>query len=180
MTIADTSSALADGAATVDAETYHRICQFLYRESRLLDNREFERWADLFTDDSRYIIPVRLNRDGGADWESKSRSFDDTKQTLKIRVDRLGTEYAWSEQPPSRVRHYITNVEVERTDVENEVVARSNELIYRSRGDSTENDLLSAQRVDTLRETSTGWRIAHRWVALDQCTLSAHNLSMFF
>ncbi|MBY3793755.1 hypothetical protein HQP42_15315 [Rhodococcus fascians] len=56
----------------------------------------------------------------------------------------------------------------------------ANELIYRSRGNSTNIDLLSAQRKDTLRMTPGGWRIARRWTALDQSTLSAHNLSMFF
>lgn len=164
----------------VDAATYHSVVQFLYAESRLLDNRHFDSWVELFTDDARYIVPVRLNREDGADWESRSKAFDDTRQTLEIRVNRLNCEYAWAEQPPSRVRHYISNIEVGQSAIPTEVTVLANELIYRSRGNSTNIDLLSAQRKDTLRMTPDGWRIARRWTALDQSTLSAHNLSMFF
>ncbi len=166
--------------ALIPLETHYQIEQFLYRESRLLDERRFDEWIELFTDDCRYVMPVRLNREDGAAWESHSKSFDDTRQTLAIRVRRLSTEYAWAEQPPSRVRHFITNLITETTQDPAELTARSNELVYRSRGDSTEVNIISAQRVDRLRRTDAGWRIAHRWIALDQSTLSTHNLSMFF
>ncbi|WP_081282605.1 3-phenylpropionate/cinnamic acid dioxygenase subunit beta [Mycobacterium asiaticum] len=166
--------------ATVPMDTHYEVAQFLYREAQLLDERRFKEWIELFTEDARYVMPVRLNREDGAAWESHSKSFDDTRQTLAIRVNRLSTEYAWAEQPPSRVRHFITNLTTEMTPDPTELVARSNELIYRSRGDATEYNIISAQRVDRLRRTDVGWRIAHRWVALDQSTLSTHNLSMFF
>lgn len=175
-----TTVASSSLTASVPLETHYEIEQFVYREAKLLDDRRFGEWIALFTEDSRYVVPVRLNREDGADWESHSKAFDDTRQTLAIRVDRLGTEYAWSEQPPSRVRHFITNVITEPTEDPAEFIVRSNELVYRSRGDVTASDLLSAQRVDRLRRTEGGWRIAHRWVALDQSTLSVHNLSMFF
>lgn len=38
------------------------IEQFLYREARLLDDRQFQEWLDLLTDDIRYWMPVRSNR----------------------------------------------------------------------------------------------------------------------
>ena len=31
---------------------------FLYMEARLLDNRQFEEWMDLFTDDALYWVPA--------------------------------------------------------------------------------------------------------------------------
>ncbi|OBH52897.1 hypothetical protein A5686_09555 [Mycobacterium sp. E2479] len=166
--------------AIIPMETHYEIEQFLYREARLLDERRFGEWIELFAEDARYVMPVRLNREDGAAWESHSKSFDDTRQTLAIRVNRLSTEYAWAEQPPSRVRHFITNVITETTPESGELIARSNELIYRSRGDVTDFNIISAQRVDRVRRADAGWKIAHRWVALDQSTLSTHNLSMFF
>ena len=48
----------------VDSDTYRAIEQFLYKESRLLDNREFESWLDLWADDCRYLVPVRRNLTG--------------------------------------------------------------------------------------------------------------------
>jgi 3-phenylpropionate/cinnamic acid dioxygenase small subunit len=166
--------------AVIPLETHYQIEQFLYREARLLDERRFKEWIELFTEDSRYVMPLRLNREDGAAWESHSKSFDDTRQTLAIRVERLSTDYAWAEQPPSRVRHFITNLITETTANPTELIARCNELIYRSRGDVTDVNIISGQRVDRLRRTEAGWRIAHRWVALDQSTLATHNLSMFF
>jgi 3-phenylpropionate/cinnamic acid dioxygenase small subunit len=36
--------------------------QFLYPEARLLDERRFHEWLELFTDDSRYWMGGRSNR----------------------------------------------------------------------------------------------------------------------
>lgn len=165
---------------TVSLETEQRVRQFLHFESRLLDERMFTQWVDLFTDDATYEMPVRVNREDGADALSKSRAFDDTKQTLTIRIERLHTEFAWSEQPPSRVRHFVSNVMIAPGPAADEFDVVSNVLVYRSRGDSVDYDLLSLQRIDRLRETVHGLRILRRVVALDQTTVGAHNLSMFF
>jgi 3-phenylpropionate/cinnamic acid dioxygenase small subunit len=165
----------------VDLETRISIEDFLYAEARLLDERRFEEWVELFADDGRYEIPVRVTRENGAEWElaPTARIFDDTKQTLEIRVRRLRTDFAWAEQPPSRTRHFVTNVIVEATSEATEYLAVSNMLVYRSRGESTVADLISAQRRDRLRRTDDGWRFVHRWAALDQSNVNAHNLSIF-
>ena len=39
--------------------------------------------------------------------------LDESKKTLAGRVARLETGMAWAEDPPSRTRHLITNIEVE-------------------------------------------------------------------
>ena len=46
----------------MDEATMREIEQFLYREARLLDQREFHQWLDLFTDDLRYWMPMKNNR----------------------------------------------------------------------------------------------------------------------
>ena len=43
--------------ADVPAEAYHRIAQFLYREARLLDERRYDDWQSLWTDDGMYWMP---------------------------------------------------------------------------------------------------------------------------
>lgn len=180
------SSPLADEATSpgfapaVSAQVQHEVEYFLYQESRLLDERRYQEWVTLFSDDSTYVIPVQLNREDDTEWEARSRAFDDTKRTLQIRIDRLGTEYAWAERPPSRVRHFVTNVIVERTTDPDLFTTHSNELIYRNRGDETRYDLISAHRVDQLRRGLEGWQICGRRVSVDQTTVGAHNLAMFF
>lgn len=157
------------------------IKDFLYREARALDERRFRDWLGYLADDIRYEVPVRVTREGLADWELSptSRIFDDTKETLEVRVRRLETDFAWAEQPPSRTRHYITNVIVDPTDVEDEFLVSSNCFIYRSRGDDPNPSLYSLFRKDTVRKTASGFEVARRWAALDQSLINAHNMSIF-
>ncbi|WP_298323283.1 3-phenylpropionate/cinnamic acid dioxygenase subunit beta [Haloactinopolyspora sp.] len=168
-------------AAEVDRETRESIKDFLYRESLALDEQRFRDWLTAFAEDARYEIPVRVTREKLSEWElsPNSRIFDDTKETLEVRVKRLETDFAWSEQPASRTRHFITNILVEPTERADEFRVLSNCLVYRSRGDETTPSLFSAQRRDVVRRDGGGWLIVHRWAALDQAVVNAHNMSIF-
>lgn len=165
----------------VDRETREDVKEFLYREALALDERRFRDWLDLLTDDIRYEVPLRAVREGNADWQVSpiGRIFDDTKQTLTIRVQRLETDFSWSEQPPSRTHHYVTNVLVDPTEVPDEFAVSNYCLIYRSRGDSLEPNILSVGRKDVVRRTDKGYQLARRWAVIDQVVINAHNLSIF-
>lgn len=165
----------------VDRETVLDITEFLYREALALDERRFRDWLEFLADDIRYEVPIRVTRESLAEWElaPKGRIFDDTSETLRIRVARLETDFSWSEQPPSRTRHYVTNVVVDGTDNIHEFLVSSNVLIYRSRGENPEPSLYSLFRKDTIRRTASGWELARRWAALDQSLINAHNMSIF-
>jgi 3-phenylpropionate/cinnamic acid dioxygenase small subunit len=164
----------------VDCETRSLVTDFLYRESLLLDARRFREWLSMFADDAIYEAPVRVVREKDAAWElsPRSRIFDDTKQTLEIRIARLETEFAWAEQPPSRTRHYLTNILVDPGEQPDSLVVWSNCLVYRSRGDLGSHDLFSTQRRDVLRRHDGTFLIVHRLIALDQSTVKANNLSI--
>lgn len=157
------------------------IRDFLYLEALALDERRFRDWLAAFADDARYEVPVRVTREKLAEWELSptSRIFDDTKRTLEFRIERLETDFAWSEQPPSRTRHFVTNVLAEVSETAGEYLVHSNCLIYRSRGDDAEADIFSTQRTDRIRTVAAGWEIVHRWAAIDQALVNAHNLSIF-
>lgn len=169
------------GTRRVDRDTVAEIQEFLYREALALDERRFRDWLDLLADDITYEVPVRVTREGLAEWELSptARIFDDTKRTLEIRVHRLETDFAWAEQPPSRTRHYITNVVVDPTDRDDEFRVFSNAFIYRSRGDEPEPSIYSVGRRDIVRRVADGWKLAKRFAAIDQSLINAHNLSIF-
>lgn len=166
---------------SVDRDIREAARDFLFLEALYLDERRWQEWLALWSEDAVYEVPVRVTREKGAEWELSpvARIFDDTKETLEVRVKRLETEFAWAEQPPSRTRHFVTNVLVEATATDGEVLARSNCLVYRSRGAETTPSLISVQRRDTLRRENGAWRIARRWAAIDQAVVNAHNLSIF-
>jgi 3-phenylpropionate/cinnamic acid dioxygenase small subunit len=105
--------------------------------------------------------------------------LDEDKTTLAARVARLDTGMAWAEDPPSRTRHLITNVEVELGETEAEITVYSNFLVYRSRAE-TEEDFYVGARRDVLRRVEGCWKVACRRMVLDQAVLTAKNLSIFF
>lgn len=177
-------------------ERVHEIEQFLYREARLLDDRRFEEWLALFTDDVRYWMPVRSTRYPKRSkaivplaperWDEDELGkdgdvaiYDETKETLARRIARLDTGMAWAEDPPSRTRHLVSNVEVEPGERDGELRVCSNFLVYRSRGE-TEQDVYVGTRRDTLRRVDGDWRVARRTIILDQNVLLAKNVSIFF
>lgn len=171
-------------------ERYHSVQQFLYKEARLLDNRRFREWLALTTDDVQYVMPTRHNRlrDGREEeWEVDKELdelpfFDEDRHGLTMRVERLYTGMAWAEEPPSRTRHVISNIEVEDGATEDEVHVYSNFLVYRNRleGMEGDEDLLSGQREDTLRRVDGEWKVAKRRIIPDFVVLKAQNLSLFF
>jgi len=98
---------------------------------------------------------------------------------LGARVARLDTGMAWAEDPPSRTRHMISNIEVEPGDTTQEIKVDSNFIVYRSRAE-TEEDFYVGARRDILRRVAGAWKIAGRKIILDQNVLSAKNVSIFF
>ncbi len=42
-------------------DLWHELMQFYINEAWLLDERRFNEWLDLFTDDLFYFMPRRLN-----------------------------------------------------------------------------------------------------------------------
>lgn len=178
-----------------DEDTIRSVEQFLYREARLLDERRFHDWLRLFTDDVHYWMTARANRyprsskaiaaldadryaeeDVGAD---ELGLFDEDIRTLTARVARLDTGMAWAEDPPSRTRHLITNIEIEPGASDSELTVHCNFIVYRGRGE-TEQDFYVGARQDTLRRVDGAWKIANRRMVLDQNVLTAKNLSIFF
>jgi phthalate 3,4-dioxygenase subunit beta len=160
---------------------YHEVVDWLYAEADLLDRRDLRGWLDLLTDDIRYVVPVRVTTahtlDGSA--MADMAHFDEDRYSLHKRVERFETEHAWAEDPPSRTRHFITNVRCFEGDADDELRAESNLLLFRSRGDVRDHDLLSGRRDDTLRRTPGGLRLARREVVLDESVLRTQNLAVF-
>jgi 3-phenylpropionate/cinnamic acid dioxygenase small subunit len=157
---------------------------FLYHEADLLDERRYEEWLDLFTEDAHYWMPLRRNVPRNEPEREFTRQgvdvnwFDEGKDTLRRRVCQILTGIHWAEEPPSRICHIISNVQVMPARP-GEVEVRSRFIVYRNRVE-TETDFLVGRREDLLRRVNGDWRIARRKIVLDQSVLLAKNLTMFF
>jgi 3-phenylpropionate/cinnamic acid dioxygenase small subunit len=124
------------------------------------------------------LDPERYIEDAGAR-DDELALLDETRESLAARVARLDTGMAWAEDPPSRTRHFVANIEVETGDIDGEITVYSNFLVYRSRAE-TEQDFYVGSRRDVLRRVAGAWKIAQRRLVLDQHVLTAKNISMFF
>jgi phthalate 3,4-dioxygenase beta subunit len=105
--------------------------------------------------------------------------MDENKYSLSRRAARFATEHAWTEDPPSRLRHYVTNVRTFRTGNPEEIIVDSAVLLFRSRGDVREAATVSAGREDLLRRTGTGWQLARRTIMVDESVIRMQNLAIF-
>lgn len=167
-----------------DRSLREAVEDFLYMEAEMLDERRFRDWLELFADDLRYWAPVRDNRLSLPDEVAteiagphENAYFDDTKETLRVRVERLYTGSAWAETPPSRTRHLVGNVRVSQQSG-GELEVRSNFMVYRTRLEH-DRDLFVGTRTDRLRRAGEAFRIAQRTIVLDEAIVAASNISVF-
>ena len=99
-------------ARTLPAEA--DLAAFVYREARLVDERRFHEWLDLFAEDGRYWLPMRREQtDTSAE---QSITVEDKPLLLKARVLRLASGKAYSDQPPVRCQHVLQAPAVEEID----------------------------------------------------------------
>ena len=166
-----------------DPDLRSEIEEFLFLEAELLDDRRLDEWLELWTEDCHYWMPIRSTRVRGdeqdeltKEWENSY--FDDDKQVMRQRVAKVETRFSWSEEPPSRTRHLLSNIRIRGGSNPDELVVVCNFIVYRTRL-SIDEDKWVGERHDTLRRVDGSWKIAARKVLLDEAVLKSKNLSVF-
>jgi 3-phenylpropionate/cinnamic acid dioxygenase small subunit len=161
------------------------IERFLYHEAELLDDRRYSDWIELIADDIHYHMPVRRNVKFGeqhrenSDPESEISWFDEGKRTLAGRVRQINTGLHWAEEPFSRIRHIVTNIQVGEPSGD-EVPVRSNFFCYSNRLRDEVNVFVGTRQDVLRRDAVTGWKIAKRLILLDQNVLLSKVITTFF
>lgn len=93
---------------------YQQICAFLYREARLLDDRQWDDWLALYAEDATYWMPA---------WDDDDQLTEDPQSEISLiyypdrsgledRVFRIKTERSSASTPEPRTSHAVHNVEV--------------------------------------------------------------------
>jgi biphenyl 2,3-dioxygenase beta subunit len=165
------------------ARLQFEVEQFLYAEAAILDERRYEDWMTLLTSDIHYWVPIRRTTTAREVADEFTRPgdmafFDDNFDTLTTRVAKTIRGTPWAEDPPSRTRHFVTNVRI--TQVEgDEIDVALNFCLYRSRLNS-EEDRWVGRREDRVRRTEDGLKLARRHVFLDQTVILSQNMSNIF
>lgn len=155
--------------------------RWLLREATLLDNLRQREWLGLLHTDLRYQVPVRVTR-----WRTDGLGFtaamhmDETFGSFEGRVARLETNFAWGEDPPSRTRRMVSNIQVhQQTDDPDRLNVVSYLLLARSRWDNPVYQWISGERRDILiGSAEDGYRLIRRHVLLDQSNLGTVNMAL--
>lgn len=135
--------------------------EFLFREAYLIDEGRYEEWLELFHDDGVYWVPA--NHADSDPRQSASIIYDGAEER-RIRVKRLMSEFNWSQEPRSAVRHLVSNVWIGDAVEPDVVTLHSNQLICQTRLE--ENHLFPAACVHQLEEVAGVWRIRLKKVSL--------------
>lgn len=156
-------------ALTHRAFTRDEVEAFLYRETRLIDERRLEEWARLFTADGIYWLPLGA----GQDHRTEQAILCDDAHQRAMRIHQLMQYTHLAQDPPSRLIHFITNIECEDGQAEHEILVRCNALIQELRpGDFQElqiglgNQRTLAARCEYRLRIDGDWRIAEKKVLL--------------
>jgi len=157
--------------------------QFFFCEAGLLDDRRFHEWLDLLTEDIHYWIPIRrtttLRQVASEFTEPGAMSFcDDDLDFLRVRVAKMTAGNAWSEDPPSRTRHMVNNIQIVAVN-EGEIETKANIHLYRTRLDSAEDSWIGSRK-DVLRRKDRTLRLARRHLFLEQTVILSQNMSNLF
>jgi 3-phenylpropionate/cinnamic acid dioxygenase small subunit len=159
--------------------------QFLYGEAKLLDERRFDEWLELLTDDIHYWMPIRRTT-ARSQTELEFTSiggmalFDDNLDFLKMRVAKLAASNAWAEEPPSRTRHTVSNVQIVDIEEGGRIVVACNFQLYRTRLESEEDSWIGCRKDWLERRGQDSFKLAQRHLFLDQTTILSQNMSNLF
>ncbi|MGQ4600339.1 aromatic-ring-hydroxylating dioxygenase subunit beta [Nocardia sp. R6R-6] len=155
---------------------------FLDHESTLLDSpKRLWEWFDLLSADFYYHIPVRISRERRSrlgEFSEHGYHMLETLESIRLRIERLDTEHAWAEEPPSRLRRVISGVEVLEQRSSTDYLVASSFLLFRGRG-SLDSDLLAGQRQDLLHVENGRILLGGRTVLLEHTVIPTANLGVF-
>lgn len=96
--------------------------QFLYRQSELLDAKDWQAYIDCFTPTGVYWAPAEPEH---THWEGVPSIFTEDVDWMRVRMKRMQHPHAWSQQAEWQTNHVIGNVVIERLDPSGDVHVRS-------------------------------------------------------
>lgn len=102
---------LHERAVSLPAVGERQIASFLYDEANLLDERRFDEWLALFSDECFIWAPSEHDLPLEARFRQASIYYDE-RSKLESRVHRLRHPRIHSQLPPSRTSRVVGNVRV--------------------------------------------------------------------
>jgi len=136
----------------------------LYHEARLLDERRYNEWLDLFSEDAIYWVPAGKKPlcEMDPEWEV-SLVYDD-RNMLAQRVARLNSPYAYTQQPASRTQRILSNMTIAFGENDNTCVTSSAFCCYEVRAHKMNSFVGRCEH--TLVGAGSEWKISKKVIDL--------------
>ena len=139
----------------VTPEQQLEIERFLYDQAEILDEKRWDDWLELFTADGHYWMPAHESDTTG---DGVPSIFYEDIDLMRVRAKRVTHPRAWSQKPPHRTTHVVSNVIVESFDPKTgDVVVRSKFHMAEFRRESLRHFIGKYRH--HLRRTPDGYRI---------------------
>ena len=142
--------------------------QFLYRQSELLDAKQWDNWIELFTEDGIYWMPPDRSY---KTWDGQPAIFAEDKNLMNVRMGRVQHPDAWSQRPLWETNHVVSNVVVDHVDGD-ELHVRSRFHMMELRRDDVRHFAGSYQH--HLVKTGNGYRIKLQRVDMTNAQAAYH------
>ena len=148
------------------------VAAFIYREARLLDEKRFDEWYELFTDDGYYWLPLVPGQTDPL--LHNSLAYED-KLLLKLRIERLKLPTAYAQKPASRCHHVMQAPEVEKAL--GGFLVRTPFIYTEARGDDSQRYAATAWH--TLVESREGLRIRLKKIEILNADAALPSIQLF-
>jgi ethylbenzene dioxygenase beta subunit len=160
--------------AALDLTACRQVEQFLFHEARLLDERRFEAWLALWTDEGRYWVP--RHHDQTDPFEQISLFWED-RMLRETRVRRLLNARSWSQQPLTRSSRLIGNVQIDGLDDAGFLIVRSS--LHCTEYRLEQRHLAACVFHKLAPDGANGWRLHLKRVDLVNCESMFASLEVF-
>lgn len=94
--------------------SYDAVRDFLYREARYLDDKDWDSWLELYAPDATFWMPSWDDRDQLTEDPQREISliWYGNRSGLEDRVFRIKTERSSASIPDTRTSHNLSNIEL--------------------------------------------------------------------
>lgn len=152
---------------------YGEVLGFLIGESSLLDDLRYGEWLEQLTDDIIYQLPLWTPLDASQGKEIGSRGYylDERKATLSMRVTRELLTFSRNHDLIPHVSRLVSNLSLVREREGQAYRATSSLIVVSSQYRSKKSDTLATKRIDVIRRTSGGLKIAKRTILVNHPSL---------
>ena len=140
----------------------------LYREGEYLDQRKWQQWLELYTQDAVYWVPAWRNEDEPtSDPDSEmSQIYHSSRRGLEERVMRVESGKSVTARPLPRTTHFISNI-VAGDEADDTISVRANWMVQFFQPHRGVQYTNFGHYQLSLKQGGNGWQIATKTIYLN-------------